>query len=161
MRTLFKSLVTVAVLAAGGIAAVGAAESATQLFLGTWKLDLAKSQFGNGPTPKSITRAYSQAGDNYALKLTGTGSDGKPLLQESAFKFDGKDYLYTGRAEFDSVSIRHIDAHHYESTQKKTGKVVSVSAITISADGKMLTQVTRTFGDNGTTRVYTAVYFRQ
>jgi hypothetical protein len=160
MRTLFKSLVMVAALVAGGTAA-GASDPATEPFLGTWKLDLAKSQFGNGPTPKSITRTYTTAGDSFALKLTGTGSDGKPLLQESTFKFDGRAYPYTGRAEFDSVSIRHIDLQHYETTQKKAGKVVSVSAITISADGKMLTQVTKRFGDNGITRVNTAVYFRQ
>jgi hypothetical protein len=160
MRTLFRSLVIGAVLATGS-ATIAAAAAATEPYIGTWKLDLAKSQFGNGPTPKSITRAYSVAGDSIELKLTGVGSDGKQLLQQSTFKLDGMDYAYTGRPEFDSVSTRHVDSYQYETIQKKAGKVVSTSIVTISADGKMFTQVTKRLTGNGGTTVTTAVYIRQ
>lgn len=160
MRTLFRSIVVGTLLAAAGTA-LAVAATATEPFIGTWKLDLAKSQFGNGPTPKSITRAYSLAGDSVELKLTGVGSDGKQLLQQSTFKFDDKDYAYTGRPEFDSVAAKHIDAYQYETTQKKAGKVVSTSIITISADGMMFTQVTRRLTASGGATVTTAVYRRQ
>jgi hypothetical protein len=158
MRTLFRSIVVAGMLAAATLAV---AQTPAEPFIGTWKLDLAKSQFGNGPTPKSIIRAYSLAGDRVVLKLTGIGSDGKQLLQQSTFKFDGMDYAYTGRPEFDSVAARHVDTYQYETVQKKAGKVVSTSIVTISADGKMFTQVTKRLTPSGGAAVTTAVYTRQ
>lgn len=54
------------------------------------------------------------------------------------FKQDGKDYpTDTGR----TVSQKQVDATHWKYTYKKDGKIVTIGTLTLSADGKMLSEV--------------------
>jgi len=50
-------------------------------------------------------------------------------------KFDGKDYPYKGDPGTTSVSLKKIDANTIEETDKRDGKVISVTRMTVSADG--------------------------
>ncbi len=53
-------------------------------------------------------------------------------------KFDGKDYPYKGNAGITSVSLKQVDANTIEETDKREGKVVSVSHMTISPDSRTM-----------------------
>jgi hypothetical protein len=53
-------------------------------------------------------------------------------------KFDGKDYPFKGDPGTSSVSLKKIDANTIEETDKRNGKVISVSRMTVAADGKTM-----------------------
>jgi hypothetical protein len=131
-------LVVGTVLAIGGTAVASAAGAADPV-VGTWKLDLAKSKFNPGPAPKSQTRMYAATADGIDLTYTGVAADGSAVNGKSGFKYDGKDYPITGSADYDTLSLKRIDAHTVESTQKKAGKAVGKTVRTVSGDGKVLT----------------------
>jgi len=53
-------------------------------------------------------------------------------------KFDGKDYPFKGDPGTTSVSLKKIDANTIEETDKRNGKAISVTRLTVSADGKSI-----------------------
>jgi hypothetical protein len=53
-------------------------------------------------------------------------------------KFDGKDYPYQGDPGTTSVSLKKIDANTIEETDKRNGKVITVSRMTVAPDGKTM-----------------------
>jgi hypothetical protein len=138
MRTFFRTLLIGTVLAIGG-AAVASAADASDPVVGTWKLNLAKSTFSPGPAPKSQTRAYVATADGIEMMYTGVAADGSAVNGRSTFKYDGKDYPITGSADYDTLSLKRIDATTVESTQKKAGKATGKTVRTVSGDGKALT----------------------
>ena len=73
----------------------GAACFASDVQMGTWKLNEAKSKFSPGAT-KNHTIVYETAGDNVKVTVDGTDRDGKPAHNEWTGKFDGKDYPVKG-----------------------------------------------------------------
>jgi hypothetical protein len=62
-----------------------------------------------------------------------------PLGDSYDAKFDGNDYPYKGDPGVTSVSLKKIDANTIEETDKRDGKVIFVSRITVSPDGQTLT----------------------
>ena len=124
-----------------GVTMCFAAENPT---LGTWKLNEAKSKLGAG-VPKNLTVVYEADGDNVKGTIDGVDGMGKPTHNEWTGKFDGKDYPVTGDLTSDTRAIKQIDAHNYELTVKKAGKVTMSGKAMISADGK-----TRTVTVSGT-----------
>ena len=126
------------VLAIGGTA-VAAAADAMDPVVGTWKLNLAKSKFSPGPAPKSQTRAYVATADGIEMMYTGVAADGSSVNGKSTYKYDGKDYPITGSADYDTLTLKRIDANTIESTQKNAGKTTGTTIRSVSSDGKVLT----------------------
>jgi len=137
MLKFISSLVAGAALVIGSAAA--GASGAADSVVGTWTLDLAKSRFDPGPAPKSQTRTYAATADGIDLTVEGVAADGSKVSQHSSYKYDGKDYAITGAADYDTLSLKRIDANRVESEQKKGGKVVGHTVRTVSADGKTMT----------------------
>ncbi|HQR24799.1 MAG TPA: hypothetical protein PL152_04650 [Steroidobacteraceae bacterium] len=137
MLKFISSLVVGAALVIGSAAA--GASGAADSVVGTWTLDLAKSRFDPGPAPKSQTRTYAATADGIDLTVEGVAADGSKVSQHSSYKYDGKDYAITGAADYDTLSLKRIDANRVESEQKKGGKVVGHTVRTVSADGKTMT----------------------
>jgi hypothetical protein len=72
-------------------------------------------------------------------KATDDGLDMSDLTGDSYdAKFDGKDSPYKGDPGVTSVSLKKIDANTIEETDKRNGKVISVTRMTVSADGKAM-----------------------
>ena len=118
---------------------------------GTWELNLAKSKFSPGPAPKSATRTYDIAGQKIKYVVRGMNAEGKPILTQYEAQFDGKDYPITGFADADMISLKKIDAHTYQATQKKAGKVVITTTNVISQDGKVMTVTSKGTNAKGQT----------
>lgn len=55
-----------------------------------------------------------------------------------AAKLDGTDAPYRGSDEFTSVSLRVIDSHTLEESDKRDGKVVKISLWSVASDGKTM-----------------------
>jgi len=109
------------------------------LLLGTWQLNLEKSTFSPGPAPRGQLRIYARDGDGERLTAKGVDANGEPVLVQYRARYDGKDYAMTGSSNGDTITLRRIDDHTTESTQKKAGVVAITSTRVVSRDGKMLT----------------------
>jgi hypothetical protein len=53
-------------------------------------------------------------------------------------KADGQDQKVTGQPYFDSISVKVVDDRTIEETDKKNGKIVATSKMSVSADGNTL-----------------------
>ena len=111
--------------------------------IGTWTLNIAKSNFSPGPPPKSQTRTYTQNGDGLKLVQTGVTADGSASVPSGwAVHFDGKDHPSFGNPTNDMVTITMVGASTMDSTFKKGGKVTDTVRDTVSKDGKTMTRWT-------------------
>lgn len=133
---------------------------AADAFVGTWKLNEAKSKLSPG-VPKNTTVVYEAAGDSVKITVEGTDSDGKATHSEWTGKFDNKDYPVTGDATADVRSYKKVDEHTLTFANKKDGKVTLTGRIVISADGKTRTVNVTATDSKGNKASGTAVYDKQ
>ena len=66
--------------------------AANDAFVGTWKLNPAKSKFSPGTAYKDATVTFEAVGDQWKRTATGTDADGKPINENSTVAWDGKDH---------------------------------------------------------------------
>src|ERR1022692_1658509 len=111
---------------------------ASDVNMGTWKLNEARSKFAPGAT-KNQKVVYEAAGDQMKVTIEGTTADGKSLHIEWTGKFDGKFYPLTGDPNNDERSYKQINARTLEGTSKKGDKVTANTRIVVSANGKSRT----------------------
>ncbi|MBZ5728513.1 MAG: hypothetical protein LAP87_26465 [Acidobacteriia bacterium] len=104
------------------LAAAGLLAAADAPYMGKWKLNPAKSDFGQ----TTISFAKTSSGD---MQFTAEG-------QSYTFKTDGKD---TPALFGTTAAWKQVDANTWETTYKINGKVLSVDTTKLSADGKSLT----------------------
>jgi hypothetical protein len=140
--------------------AAAAAGFASDMNMGTWKLNEAKSKFSPG-APKNNTVVYEAAGDSVKVTVDGTDGAGKPTHIEWTGKFDGNDYPLTGDATSDSRSYKKLNDHTIELTNKKDGKATASGRIVLAADGKSRTVTMSGTDATGKKIKYSAVYDKQ
>jgi len=112
-------------------------------WLGTWKLNIAKSKYDPGPPPRTPTTIKREAASGGAVKTTtdGINAQGSPTHTESTANYDGKDYPVKGSLSWDTSALKRIDAKTRVIINKKGGSVVRISRQTLSPDGKLITAV--------------------
>jgi hypothetical protein len=85
-----------------------------------------------------------ESGDNDTV-LTTYKVDGDqitmtaPTGESYTATFGGGDAPTKGAYGYDAVSVRKIDKNAFEETDKRQGRVIDVSTMTVSANGKMMT----------------------
>jgi hypothetical protein len=120
-------------------------ETATDEF-GNWKLTLAR--VGKAPagahglsgswkpvkmeavSERELMVSYKLEGDVFSMR--------RPTGQSYMAKIDGEDTVYRGDAEIGRVAVKRVGAGSIEETDKKDGKVVGVTTLTLAADGKSM-----------------------
>jgi hypothetical protein len=133
-RSVSLALALAAIVATAGV--TGAADH----FLGTWKLNLAKSKYNPpelAPKSQTITREAVEGG--MKIITDDVDAQGKATHNEYSARFDGKDYPWTGQANADTISLLRIDDEYYEATWKLKGEVTLTSNTVVSKDGRTLT----------------------
>jgi hypothetical protein len=141
-------------------AAVLVCAAADGVFIGTWKLDEAKSKIPAG-SPKNSLVVYAMSGDSVTVTIAGTGADGNPVHITWTGKYDGKDYPVTGDPTADMRSYKMVDSHTLMLTSRKAGKVVNTIRVVVSPDGKTRTVTTTSTDDKGVKTTSTSVYVKQ
>jgi hypothetical protein len=130
-------------------------------WVGTWRLNLAKSKYSPGPAPKSLTLKFEPSAEGIKLSSEGVDAEGKATQGGYTAKFDGKEVPFAGNANADTAMPKRIDDNSYQNTWKKAGKVTITTKGVVSADGKTLT-ISQTGTDaKGQTVNSTAVYDKQ
>jgi len=123
------------------------ATSSDDPILGTWQLNVAKSQFTPGPGWRSQIRVYQAAPEGVAVSWTGVDAEGEQMQVSYSYAYDGRDYPMLGSASYDTLNAVRIDARTVRSEEKRDGTTVGIAVRTVSPDGKILT-----IKDEGTNR---------
>lgn len=78
----------------------------------------------------------------FTLKVEGDSLEfSRPTGQSYAAKLDGTDALVNGDPDSNSVSVKRINENTIEETDKRDGKVLNISRMTVAPDGKTMTIV--------------------
>lgn len=113
-------------------------------WFGVWRLNLDKSVYNPGPAPyKRATMKVEPADDEIRFSYDFVHLRGGVQHLEWTGRFDGKDYMVQGIDEYMTYAYKQLDARTYEIVAKADGQVAAVATVTISADGRTLTTVTR------------------
>jgi hypothetical protein len=110
-------------------------------WVGTWKVNLEKSKYSPGPSPKTPTTIkLESSGEGIKSTFDGMTPEGKPFHTEAVGAFDGKDNPVKGaRFPNTTVAYKRIDGRTLEATTKIDGKPTTTARVSISADGKTMT----------------------
>ena len=154
-----RTRTTLALLAVCLLAAT-AAFAADDAFMGTWKLNEAKSKIPAG-VAKNSTVTYTAEGDQVKVAIDGTSADGKPMHNEWVGKYDGKDYPVTGDAMETTRSITKVNDHTMDFTVKKGDKTTATGKIVVAKDGKSRTVTLHATDPKGKKVTSTAVYDKE
>lgn len=136
-----KMVLVMGVLILGAVAA-SSLRAQDNPFLGTWKLNAAKSKSEGLPIAKSMTRTVSAEGDKVKYSFEGVTADGTAVAYSFTLQYDGKDYPVTGNGMpggADTVSIKKDGTHKTTAVLKKGGKEIGTSTSEVSKDGKVTT----------------------
>ncbi len=128
-------------------------------FMGTWKLNEAKSKIPEG-MPKNTMVVYAQSADDVTITVDGMDG-GKAAHHVWTGKFDGKDYSAKGSDMHDSRAYTKVDANTLTYTVMKDGKKVGDGKVVIAADGKSRTVTETDTGKDGKQATTNAVYDKQ
>ena len=129
-------------------------------FMGTWKLNEAKSKLAPG-APKNNKVVYETEGIDFKVATDGIDGAGNSTHSEWTGKFDGKDYPVKGDPNQDSRSYKRKGIHELDFRVKKGTKVTTTGRIVVSDDGKSRTVTSHGTDAQGKKYKSTAVYDQQ
>jgi hypothetical protein len=163
IRSFASSFAVLGVIALWSGDVVGA-----DMFSGTWRLNVAKSKYSPGPAPRSGTTILSSVDGGLKFIVDGVNAEGRKTHSEYMFRFDGRDYpqkpMLDGKPDptgADMISAKRVDDYTYETTAKLKGKVLNVTRVVVSKDGKTRTNTVTGTNAQGQTVSNTVVYEKQ
>jgi hypothetical protein len=120
---------------------IGTAPAGANATSGSWRIDKV------GQSENGFNVTYKSDGDGLSMST--------PSGESYTAKLDGKYYPVKGAYFYDSVSLKRIDDHTIEETDRRDGTVVQVSTMTVASDGKTMTVVSKS-ALSGRTSTYVA-----
>lgn len=161
MKRIFGS-VTIVVLA---LLVPGVVLAQSNPFIGTWKMNTAKTKYSPGPAPQSQTTKYEAQGNGVKTNSEGTAADGSHVAWNFTANYDGKDNPVSGTTGIlngaDTVALKRINSNTVEATFKKAGKVVLTGHQVVSNDGKTMTITSKGTDASGKPTRRTLVFDKQ
>jgi hypothetical protein len=149
-------------IAWGFLLALSAAAYAQDPNMGSWRVELAKSKYNPADlAPKSVTVKSTSVGKGLNVVVDVVDYTGKPLHYEYTATYDGRDVPVKGDPGRDTTAMKRIDDLTYEQTNKKDGKVTTVSRYVYAKDGKSRTQTTTGVNPQGQKINNTVVWLKQ
>ena len=132
-----KRLCTVLTILFLALTTAGLVSAQSDPFVGTWKLDVAKSKFDPGPAPQSQARTWDASGK---VSIEGVNAAGKPMAYGYTIKDDGKDHPTMGAIPngAQTVSTKRMSANKVEANFTRDGKHAETATFSVSKDGKVL-----------------------
>ncbi len=148
-----------------GLTVPGVLRAQGNPFIGTWKLNTAKSKYSPGPAPQSQMTTIEAQGNGVKVSTDGTAADGNHTAWSFTANYDGKDNPVSGTTGAlngaDTVSLKRINPDTVENTFKKAGKVVLRGRDVVSKDGKVRTITAKGTDTNGKPVSRMIVYDKQ
>jgi hypothetical protein len=107
-------------------------------FVGTWKMNPAKTTYKVGTTPKEQTVTISEAGSDLNVKVAGTAADGSKISVNYTIPASGGTGKILEPSSYDGISGKRIGPNEREVSYMKGGKAVYTTHSKVSADGNTL-----------------------
>ena len=114
-----------------------------QLFVGTWKVDVATSKYQPGAAPKHETLRFEPVGERFKVSLDGENQQG-PYHSEATGKFDSVDVPVVAtpaRQGTFTYAFSRIDDHAWDIVIKLNGERLILVHNVVSDDGKAMRSV--------------------
>ena len=131
------------VVALMGVALAFSAAAEDQApYVGTWKLNLAKSRYDPGPPPRSATDVNTEVNGAMRSVQSWVDAQGKAHKVEWTAKFDGKDHPVTGGDAGTTISLTRPDPRDLRTVDwvwKVPGQPTVTGRTVYSKDGKTRT----------------------
>jgi hypothetical protein len=144
------------------LAQAGAVAQVPAGWLGTWKLNVAKSTYDPGPAPyKRATYTIEPHEDGLKVTYDMVHPCGGVTHLEWKGKLDGRDYPVQGIDEVLTYAYRPAGDGSFEVIVKFDGRVTAVSRVTLSADGRTMITTTTGRGARGQDVLTRTVYEKQ
>lgn len=105
----------------------------TDPFVGTWKMNPAKSQSSG-----QLAKSYTVTAIDKGLVQVWVDADGMTVRCGWAGDYDGRDYPYAGNPDKDTFAATRTNPNAIAYVFKKRGREVGSGLIVISLDGKTL-----------------------
>ena len=123
----------------------------TDPWMGTWKVNLAKSTYSPGPKPTVAgTVKMEPSAGGFKTTIDGTNPQGQPTHTETVGKFDGKDNPVTGApTPGATAAYKRVNGRTFEVQGKVDGKPTVTTRVVVAADGKTLTATQTGKNDRG------------
>ena len=134
-----KRLITASLAACLGMVIASSAALAAENWIGTWKLNTAKSKFAPGPGPQSQTLKWEATPQGIQQTADTVDADGKASHGGYLTRFDGKEVPWEGNPNADTASPKKVDDNTFVNTWKMGGKPTIVAKVRVSKDGKNMT----------------------
>ena len=136
-RKLFCVVVLVCVVG------LSSAAFAADEHLGTWKVNLTKSNYNPANlAPKSQVCKTEAMGNAAKTTCDVVDYQGKSVHYDFTTNYDGKDATVTGDPNRDQTALKKVDDFTFDQTNKKSGKVTTNTHTVYARDGKSRTLTT-------------------
>ena len=126
-------------------------------FVGTWKVDLAKSTTSYPPeVPLRGSFKTKAEGQDNGIKVVEdlAWANGNAVQRRWTAKYDGKDYPIEGDPRMDAISLKKVNPNTIDYVVKKSGKQFASGKWVVSKDGKTSTNTGSTKVDKGPIYTY-------
>lgn len=134
-----------------------------ELFVGSWKANVAKSKYQPDAAPKSETLRFEPVGGGFKVVLDGVNIQG-PYHSEASGKFDGVDVPVLAtpprQAQF-TYAFSRIDLHTWEILIKVNGVRRILVHNVVSDDARSMTSVSTAVTNQGQTAWEVVIYEKQ
>ena len=107
--------------------------------MGTWKINVARTQLNPGQSAEALTRTHEPIPNGIRITRPLRDADGNPTRGTWTLYFDGEDHPVHGDANLDTLALRRIDRYTLEAVAKKDGQVHNRMRWDISRDGSTMT----------------------
>lgn len=151
MRLRSTTAALVAAIIGGVLSVIGVAGQSTDLWIGTWKLNIAESTYSPGPPPtvKSQIVIHQAVPNGITTIIDAVDAKGARSRREITALFDGREYELKGNPMPTTRIYTRIDNRSFEYVERVNGQLRGSARVVISADGKRRTTTTTRVGPHG------------
>jgi hypothetical protein len=127
-----------------GLLCCAAALTATDSYVGKWKLNLAKSNYKQGTPPKEQIVTMMEVGKDLTVRVDAVVADGSRTVVYYTIPLEGGNgKMFETSPAYDGISGEHIGPNERAIIRWKDGKEVFTARSTVSRDGNTMVGVTK------------------
>ena len=138
-------------------AAQSASTTKDDPIIGTWQLNVTKSNYVPGPGPVSETRTYKRGPNGVEGAIERRFADGRSERIEYVAEFD-RVYPVSGTDAYDHILLKRLDERTAQAVLSHAGRVYGVARRVVAPSGTRMTITLNRETSSGSKVINTAVY---
>ena len=130
-------------------------------FVGTWKMNPAKTKYKVGTAPKEQTVTITEAGSDLNVSVAGTAADGSKIAVSYTIPSAGGTGKIVESSSYDGISGKRMGPNERVMSYMKGGKAVYTAHSKLSSDGNSLSVSSKGVNPLGQTVDATVAYDKE